>query len=278
MKTKQRHREKTGLPDPKILAEIVQSVVEAAQPDRIILFGSAARGEMGPNSDIDLLIIKSGKFNHYRVTRDIYRNLSGAAAVDALVVTPEVLEQYGDSPYLVYYPALREGKVIYDLGKNDLHRGQAFQSDQRGRQAGKPNRHPSGGDMGRKRYPPTDPREWLSRAKSNLSLAQADNTGAALEDLCYEAQQGAEKAVKAVFIHRGARFPYSHDLERLLQLLEQDGLKIPRYVKDSKELTQFALVTRYPGAFGPVTRRQYRRARRIAEGIVRWAERQIGKP
>jgi uncharacterized protein len=121
MKTKQRHR-KDGQPDPKILAEIVQRVVEAAQPDKIILFGSAARGEMGPNSDIDLLVIKSGRFNHDRVTRNIYRNLSGAAAVDALVVTPEDLEQYGDSPYLVYYPALREGKVIYDTGQEVGHR------------------------------------------------------------------------------------------------------------------------------------------------------------
>ncbi len=112
MKPKQRHR-KDGRPDRKILAEIVERVVEAAQPDKIVLFGSAARGEMGPNSDIDLLVIKSGKFNRDRVTREIYRRLSGAAAVDALVVTPEEVERYGDSPYLVIYPALREGRVVY---------------------------------------------------------------------------------------------------------------------------------------------------------------------
>ena len=119
--TRPRRRKKNGRPDPKVLDDIVRRVVEAAQPERIILFGSAARGEMGPDSDIDLLVVKSGKFNHDRVTRNIYRNLSGAAAVDALVVTPEVLEHYGDSPYLVYYPALREGKVIYDTGKKEGH-------------------------------------------------------------------------------------------------------------------------------------------------------------
>jgi uncharacterized protein len=113
MNTKRRHR-KNGRVDQEVLAEIVQRVVGAAQPDRIILFGSAARGEMGPNSDIDLLVIKSGKFNRDRVSRDIYRNLSGAgAAVDVVVATAEDVEQYGDSPYLVYYPALREGKVVY---------------------------------------------------------------------------------------------------------------------------------------------------------------------
>jgi predicted nucleotidyltransferase len=118
MKMTQRHR-KNGRLDQKVLAEIVRSVVEAAQPDKIILFGSAARGEMGPNSDLDLLVIKSGKFSHDRVTREIYRHLSAAVAIDALVVTPEVLEQYGDSPYLVYYPALREGTVIYQARKNE---------------------------------------------------------------------------------------------------------------------------------------------------------------
>ena len=74
MKTKQRQR-KDRRPDKKILAEIVQRVVEAAQPDKIILFGSAARGEMGPNSDIDLMVIKSGKFDHWRLLTKVYRHL-----------------------------------------------------------------------------------------------------------------------------------------------------------------------------------------------------------
>src|SRR5271157_5846891 len=113
MKTKQRQR-KDGRPDQKILAEIVQRVVEAAQPDKIILFGSAARGEMGPNSDIDLLVIKGGKFNRWRLTTAIYRHLRGKASpVDVVVVTPDDVERYGDSPYLVIAPALREGKVVY---------------------------------------------------------------------------------------------------------------------------------------------------------------------
>ena len=59
MKTKQRRR-KGARPAKAILDEIVRRVVDAAQPDNIILFGSAARGEMGPDSDIDLLIVKKG--------------------------------------------------------------------------------------------------------------------------------------------------------------------------------------------------------------------------
>ena len=48
---------KTNVPK-KILQNIIQRIVEVAHPDRIIMFGSAARGEMGPHSDIDLLVIK----------------------------------------------------------------------------------------------------------------------------------------------------------------------------------------------------------------------------
>ena len=45
------------------LQEIVRRIVETAQPERIILFGSAARGEMGSHSDVDLLVIKRGEFH-----------------------------------------------------------------------------------------------------------------------------------------------------------------------------------------------------------------------
>src|SRR6266446_7005069 len=125
--------------------------------------------------------------------------------------------------------------------------------------------------MARKRWPPDDPREWLNRARSNLARARAMIPGVYLEDLCFDAQQAAEKAVKAVFIHRGWAFPYTHDLTRLLGLLDRSSLKIPKYVRRADELTRFAVETRYPGLSGPVTQRQYRTMVRIAEAVLKWA-------
>lgn len=96
-----------------VLDEIVRRIVEVAQPEKIILFGSAARGESGPDSDVDLLVIKSG-VHRRRLAQAIYMNLFGVGqAVDVVVVTPEDIERYGNSPALVIGPALREGKVIY---------------------------------------------------------------------------------------------------------------------------------------------------------------------
>jgi predicted nucleotidyltransferase len=98
---------------PETLQQIIERIVEVAQPEKIILFGSAARGEMGPNSDVDLLVIKTGA-HRLDLAGKIYRNLHGVAeAVDVVVVTPEDVERYGESPALVIAPALKEGRVVY---------------------------------------------------------------------------------------------------------------------------------------------------------------------
>ncbi len=71
--------------------------------------------------------------------------------------------------------------------------------------------------MPSKRFPPDDPREWLNRARSNLAKANTspETPEIYLEDLCFDAQQAAEKAIKAVLIHLDVRFPYVHDLAQL---------------------------------------------------------------
>lgn len=128
-----------------------------------------------------------------------------------------------------------------------------------------------------KQLPPDDPREWLRRANSNLALSRAVLEDVDFADLCFDAQQAAEKSIKAVFVHRSETFPYSHDIEKLIRLLESNGLKVPNYVLAAKELTPFAHKTRYPGMGKPVTRSEYRRAVRIAAAVLRWAEAQIGQ-
>ncbi len=102
-----------------VLAEVIRRIVEVAQPERIILFGSAARGEGGPDSDLDLLVVKSG-VHRRRLAQTIYRHLIGVGfPVDVIVVTPEDIEQYGHSTGLVLEPALREGRVVYEQRATD---------------------------------------------------------------------------------------------------------------------------------------------------------------
>jgi len=97
-----------------VLADIVRRIVDVARPQKIVLFGSAARGRMGENSDVDLLVVKGGRYNRGRLLESIYRNLHGsAAAVDVILVTPEEILRYRDVPCLVVAPAMKEGRLVY---------------------------------------------------------------------------------------------------------------------------------------------------------------------
>lgn len=126
------------------------------------------------------------------------------------------------------------------------------------------------------RFPPDDPREWMNRARSNLVLAKSQILGAYLEDLCFAAQQAAEKAIKAVMIAREIDFPYVHDLGSLLTLLEEEtGEIVPEAIRTAVSLTTYATATRYPNAGTPVTEQEYREAVAIAEAVIRWAEERL---
>ena len=121
---------------------------------------------------------------------------------------------------------------------------------------------------------PNDPFEWLNRAKSNLERAKSDSrlTGVYLEDLCFYAQQAAEKSIKSVLIHLGIEFPYVHDITDLLTILEGKGHSISDDIREAGRLTRFAVETRYPGLSEPVTQDEYKKAIAIADIVVRWAE------
>ena len=121
------------------------------------------------------------------------------------------------------------------------------------------------------RLPPDDPREWLNRARSNLAQAREQLPGVYLEDLCFNAQQAAEKAVKAVMISRRIDFPYVHDLAHLMSILEDVGEVLPGTVRRAEALTQFAWATRYPSTHSPVSANEHLEAVELAEAVVNWA-------
>jgi len=91
-------------------------------------------------------------------------------------------------------------------------------------------------------------------------------------DLCFHAQQAAEKALKAVYVSRNLALRYVHDLEELITGLRQAGLSTPEEVQESAVLTSYAFEARYPGGGDPVTPEEHARAVEIAERVARWAE------
>lgn len=118
--------------------------------------------------------------------------------------------------------------------------------------------------------------DWLKRAKSNLAIARQPKTEEIFwEDFCFEIQQAAEKALKAVLLSKGIKFRFVHDLAELLTLLEQNGILLPEEIRASADLTGYSVEARYPGPFEPVTEVEFKDALKIAETVVKWAESEI---
>lgn len=98
-----------------LIAEMVRRIVAGWDPERIILFGSHARGTAGPDSDVDLLVVMRLNGNRRDIRLGIRRALSGMGLPkDVLVVTPEEVEQYRECAGTIIRAALREGKVLYE--------------------------------------------------------------------------------------------------------------------------------------------------------------------
>lgn len=97
-----------------LLTDAVQRIRSVIQPQKVILFGSAARGDMGENSDIDLLVVVRSGLHRRKTAQSIYRNLIGLGfAADIVVVTEDDVEQFKDDQDMIIGPAMEEGRVLY---------------------------------------------------------------------------------------------------------------------------------------------------------------------
>lgn len=96
-----------------IVPELIRRVVELVAPTRVILFGSAARGEMRTDSDLDLLVVMPDGSDHKRALDALNYGVRIRFPKDLLVVTEGELKEYGDDPWLIYRQVLAEGKELY---------------------------------------------------------------------------------------------------------------------------------------------------------------------
>jgi len=100
---------------PECLPEAIRRIADQFDPVRIILFGSWARGDARPDSDLDLLVVLPQVEDKRHATIQILRALNGLpVSKDVVVTTPEEIAARGDTVGFVLRPALREGKVVYE--------------------------------------------------------------------------------------------------------------------------------------------------------------------
>ena len=98
-----------------LLGEIVRRIREAGSPQRIVLFGSHARGTARPDSDLDLLIVEDSTLPRYRRAPRYLRALVGVfPAKDVIVWTPQEIDAWRNVPNAFITSVLREGRTLYE--------------------------------------------------------------------------------------------------------------------------------------------------------------------
>ena len=98
----------------KKIEEMVRRIVERFRPDQVVLFGSYARGEAGPDSDVDLLVVMPVSGSKREKSIEIALALHDIRVPkDIIVVTPDTVERQRDVVGTIVHPAIKEGKVLY---------------------------------------------------------------------------------------------------------------------------------------------------------------------
>ena len=98
----------------ELIDEIVRRVLTVGQPDKIILFGSAARGDLDPDSDVDLLVLRETIADRYSEAGAIYQAMySYRYPCDIVLMSTDWFARFKNVAGTVAYPANKEGRLIY---------------------------------------------------------------------------------------------------------------------------------------------------------------------
>lgn len=220
--------------------EVVEDIVRTANPLKVILFGSLARGEHGADSDIDLLVVLDHAPPERRsdLMATLRRAVRAPVPMDIFVTDAAEIARRGHLKGWFLYPALEEGLVVHE------------QRDTPADMAGR----------------------WLNLARGDLASATVllGHQDSALRNVGFLAQQAAEKALKAVLAARDADIPRTHDLTDLLRALGDPPKDLD--LAELARLSKWAVGGRYPGDDDDLTRQAAEALVATAEQVLRAAE------
>ena len=230
----------------KFISIMTDRIVREFDPLQIILFGSQARGDADPDSDIDLLVVFPELADKRKTAIDIGRALSDVpVAKDIIVSTPEELERSRTRIGSVLRYAQQEGKILWKNLNAAAHSGSA--------------QHPALPNIAVTDAMQTadrlaDTAQWLHYAEEDLTTAETflGHPRVPPRQVCWHVQQAAEKALKAALIFLQIDFRRTHDLKVLRDLLPESWqLKIaPPNLGD---LNRWVVAARYPAGMQEAT-------------------------
>ena len=200
----------------------VDEVVAATNPEQVVLFGSAAKGTAGAESDIDLLVIGDPR-RHADGKRTCART---GDEVDVFVTDRASAERYRYSAAYLEGIALGEGRTVYARDPERVL--------------------PAGDEMVKSTlYDPDRAIEWIEKAQSRLRRFKTDIED---DDKCESLADAAERALKALIVAGGQRVEYRHEFEKLWTQAKSAARELPRTMNDAQlqELTRYTGEALYP--------------------------------
>jgi HEPN domain-containing protein/predicted nucleotidyltransferase len=239
---------------------MVPRIAKKFHPEQIILLGSQARGDAGPDSDIDLLVVMDFEGSKFDKRMEVARVVRGEALpVDIIITTPADFAWRKEVTGTIEWPAFREGKVFYDAGISSARSN--------GRQRGKERSQIPAPDEARLQVL----REWLDKAENGLTAAAYIlklGKAAPADSICFHAQLCIEQYLKAVLVHRGRPVPKTHDIQDVMQSVPR--ARRPSLTTDEqRQLTDYATVIDYPKAGLAISLPEARRAVAMARRVRR---------
>ncbi len=116
------------------------------------------------------------------------------------------------------------------------------------------------------------PKHWLLYAKSDLAMANIErHPDILIGTLCFHVQQCVVKSLKAILLFRGIKFPQTHNIGILVELVKKSGLQFPDDFESVITLTHHVAEGRYPHDLEPMTLEQYNEELALAKNVYKWA-------
>ena len=221
---------------PSTIDRVVAGIM-GYEPETIILFGSAARGDADEYSDIDLIVIKDTDKRFVQRMVDVLAFIPKDVAVDAIVYTPQEFETMVEMGNPFMEQALGEGKVVYE-------RTSGF----RQAEVAPPTKWSKKGGIAFVRRPLVTARRWLSQAEQSAAMTRLLMDGGFWSGACFQAEQTAQMGFKAFLYFRGHSPILTHAVSELAQQCAEEDSDFLVFLEQSAMIEEYYLSTRYPDA------------------------------